>query len=129
MKKVITAILPLILAAQLPFGTMKHMTSEWMNSFAYGLKWTELMMSGYPGASETRESQESVPRGEVTMTVTLASAIPEIEELPIIQIEKEFCRIEMEQEFQKTMKEVLKRHRDLKEHRLIKIGTVNLVQL
>jgi hypothetical protein len=129
MKRVITVILPLILAAQLPFGTLKYMTSEWMNSFEYGLKWTELMMNGYPGASETKESQESVPVGEVTMTVTVASMIPEIEPLPIIEIEKEICRVEMEKEFQKRVKEVLKRHRILKDRRLIKIGTVNLIHL
>lgn len=126
MKRVITAILPLILAAQLPFGTLKYVTSEWMKSFEYGLKWTELMMSGYPGSSET---VDKVPNGEVTMTVTLASFGPEMDELPIIEIEKEFCRVQLEKEFQKRTIQVLKRHRDLKEHRLIKIGTVNLIQL
>jgi hypothetical protein len=126
MKRVITVILPLILAAQLPFGTMKYLASEWMNSFEYGLKWTELMMSGYPGAPEV---EERVPAGEVTMTVTLASAIPEIEILPTIEIEKEICRVQMEEQFQKKTIEILKQHRNLKTHRLIKIGTVNLIQL
>ncbi|MCI0412449.1 hypothetical protein L0222_06555 [bacterium] len=129
MKKVISVILPLILAAQLPFGTMKYLTSEWMNSIEYGLKWTELMVSGYPGASETQESEEIIPHGEVTMTVTLASAIPEIEELPMIEIEKEICQVHMQQELQKKHIKILRRNLDLKNHRLIRVGTVNLVQL
>jgi hypothetical protein len=124
MKRVITAILPLILAAQLPFGTMKYLASEWMNSLEYGLKWTELMMSGYPGAPEV---DESVPAGEVTMTVTLAS-FAEFEGVEM-EIEKEICRVQMEEEFQKKTIKILKRHRALKEHRLIKIGTVDLIQL
>ena len=129
MKRVITVILPLILAAQLPFGTMKFVASEWMNSFEYGLKWTELMMNGYPSGSET---DEEVPNGEVTMTVTLASFSPEGEDLPRmehIEIEKEFCQIQLEEEFQKKTIKILKRHQDLKDHRLIRDGTLNLIQL
>ena len=126
MKRVTTAIFTLILAAQLPFGALKYVTSEWMNSFEYGLKWTELMMSGFPGASET---EEQIPNGEVTMTVTLAGFSPEIQHLPVIEIKKEFCQVHLEQEFQKKTIKILRRNQKLKDHRLIKIGTVNLIQL
>jgi hypothetical protein len=125
MKRAIIALLPLILAAQLPISAVKYVPAEWMKSFEYGLKWTELMMNGYPGASETADK---VPEGEVTMTVTLASAIPEFHEIDI-EMEKDFCRVHPEEEIQMKTMEVIKRHRELRRQRLIKIGTVNLIQL
>jgi hypothetical protein len=73
MKKLILAFLHFLLIAQLPMNATKFIQSEWMKSFQYGLKWTELMMNGYPGTAEA--SGEPVPEGTVTTTVMMASAI------------------------------------------------------
>lgn len=93
MKKLLTAFLPFILVAQLPISTARFIPSEWIKSFHYGLKWTELMMNGYPGAEET--PQESIPEGEVTTTVVMAGAIPDVEMVHISLdkelLDSEFC--------------------------------------
>jgi hypothetical protein len=100
MKKVITAILPFILVAQIPFHASSYIPSDWMKSVQYGLKWTELMMNGYPGSAE---AEEKVPEGIVTTTVVIAGAIPEMERLQF-NFEDEFCEIQIQRTIQKAIK-------------------------
>jgi hypothetical protein len=97
MKKVITAILPFILVAQIPFHPSSYIPTEWMKSVQVGLKWTELMMNGYPGAVE------AVPEGIVTTTVVIAGAVPEIEQLQF-DFEDEFCDVQIDQAVHKAVR-------------------------
>jgi hypothetical protein len=100
MKKVITAILPFILVAQIPFHPTSYIPSEWLKSVQIGLKWTELMMNGYPGSEE---AEEAVPEGIVTTTVVIAGAVPEFEQLQF-DFEDELCEIQIDQAVHKAVR-------------------------
>ena len=100
MKKLMIAILPFILLAQIPFHSFSYTPSEWIKSLQVGLKWTELMMNGYPGAAE---SEGPVPEGIVTTTVVIAGALPEMEHLQF-NFEDEFCETQVDQMIQKAIR-------------------------
>ena len=101
MNRVIIAILPIILIVQLGFHASSLVPSEWIKSLNYGLKWTELMMNGYPGAEEVTEA---VPEGVVTTTVVLVTAVPELEQYPIA-IEVEICNEQIKEEIERAREE------------------------
>ena len=104
MKKVIIAILPLLLAMQMPFQSFNFVPSELLKNVKYGMKWTELMLNGYPGAEE---SMEKVPEGTVTTTVLIAGAIPRQEDLQI-RIDPELCETITREELEITRREALR---------------------
>ncbi len=117
MKRFVTAILPLILIGQIPFHATNYVPSDWMKRFQYGLKWTELMMNGYPGAAN---ATESVPEGVVTTTVTMASAIPEFEHIQK-PIEEEFCNDDMNEKIETAGEEAFEIQIEWKEERVLEI--------
>ena len=104
MKKVMIAILPLLLAMQMPFQTLNFVPSELLKNVKYGMKWTELMLNGYPGGEDT---MEKVPEGTVTTTVLIAGAIPQQEDLEIA-IDPELCTTITIEELAITRKEALR---------------------
>ena len=100
MKKVITAILPFILVAQMSFHPSSYIPSDWLKGLQIGMKWTELMMNGYPGAAD---ADEMVPEGVVTTTVVIAGAIPEFDEVQLY-FGDEFCETQVDQVIQKAIR-------------------------
>lgn len=123
MKKILTAFLPFILLAQLPIQASKFVPAEWMKSFQYGVKWTELMVNGYPGTSD--QSLDTIPEGKVTTTVVMASAVAEPEALAI-PVE---CSIEIQQRIAEEAIESARMQMKLHEIRLREIRTVRLIQM
>jgi len=93
MKRLIAAVLPILLAAQIPFGAVKLVPSDWKKNFDYGVKWTELLLDSYSTVMNGEQDVERIPSGTVTTTVAMA-LIPEIEDLQII--DPEICQAQME---------------------------------
>lgn len=96
MKKVVIAIFPLILLAQIRFNASSYIPTEWIKSVQYGLKWTELMVNGYPGAAVEAQVNEPIPEGVVTTTVVMTAALADIEEVQL-RYEQDFCEAEVQQ--------------------------------
>jgi hypothetical protein len=122
MKRLITLLLPLILAADLPFTAFHHIPADWTKSFQYGLKWTKLMLNGYP----SDVNAEQVPQGFVTTTVVIAQPVADFEDVEI-EISKELCDAELQLRVEKMMKEAVKRHEH--EFRMVRIHGVPTIEL
>jgi hypothetical protein len=93
MKRLILAVLPILLAAQIPLNVTKIVPSDWKRSFDFGVKWTGLLLDSY--FSDSDNESETVPDGIVTTTVVLDS-IPEFDEHVQIVIDKEMCQTQLE---------------------------------
>ena len=125
MKKIFTAFLPFILVAQLPMNAAKFVPAEWMKRVQYGLKWTELMLDGYPGASE---ASETIPEGHVTTTVTMASAIPDPAEIEATA-DKYLCDVEYKEELAIQAREAIQAHMQAQRMRLQEIRVIRIVHM
>src|SRR5687767_5800249 len=127
MKKIFTAIFSFILVAQLPMNAPKFVSTEWMKSIQYGLKWSELMIVGYPGSRDTNE--ESIPQGHVTTTVTMASAIPDAVDIQATA-DPYLCEIEYQKNLSDQARQVIKAHTQLQTKiRLQRIRMVRAIHM
>ena len=105
MKRLILAVLPILLAAQIPLNVTKIVPSDWKRNFDFGMKWTALLLESYFSDSDNGSASETVPDGIVTTTVVLAS-MPEFEEQFQMVVDQEVCRtqVEITKETEKAMK-------------------------
>jgi len=94
MKRLILALLPVLMAAQIPFSVTELVPSDWKKNFDFGVKWTELLVESYSTLTNNEQDKDSVPSGIVTTTVAMAM-IPEPEDFQIV-IEPEICRAQIE---------------------------------
>ena len=117
MKRLILAVLPILLAAQIPLNITKIVPSDLKRNFDFGVKWTALLLESY--FSDSDDESETVPDGIVTTTVVLAS-IPEFDEHVQIVIDKEMCRAQLE--IAQESEKIVKIQRDFnKKYRIIQI--------
>jgi hypothetical protein len=105
MKRLILAVLPILLAAQIPLNVTKIVPSDWKRNFDFGVKWTGLLLDSYFSDFNNESESETVPDGIVTTTVVLAS-MSEFEDHVQIVVDQEVCRaqVEIAKETEKAMK-------------------------
>jgi len=95
MKRLILAVLPILLAAQIPLSVTNLVPSDVKRSFHFGVKWTGLLLSSFWNASNDEVESDAIPAGVVTTTVVLAS-IPQFDQEIQIAFEKEICKAQVE---------------------------------
>ena len=94
MKRIILAILPIILAAQIPLNTTTLVPSEWKKTLDFGVKWTSLLVNSFSAVADDNAEDESIPEGVVTTTVAMA-AIPDTVDFELA-IERRLCLTQVE---------------------------------
>jgi len=119
MKRLILAVIPIFLAAQIPLSVTKIVPADWKRNFDFGVKWTGLLLDSYFNDSNDKSEAETIPDGIVTTTVVLAS-MPEFEDQTQIVVDSEVCRAQIE--IAKQTERIVKIQRDFnKKYRIIQI--------
>ena len=119
MKRLILAVIPILLAAQIPMNVTRIVPSDWKRSFDFGVKWTGLLLDSYFSDSDNASDSEIVPDGIVTTTVVLAS-MPEFDEDVQIVIDQEVCQAQAE--IAKESEKIVRIQREFnKKYRIIQI--------
>ena len=120
MKRLILAVLPILLAAQIPLSVTKIVPSEWKKNFNFGVKWTHLLLDSYSSGLNDEIDSESIPEGVVTTTVILAS-MPEFEEQTEVAFDDAICQAQLE--FAKRSREAIKIQKEMnRKYRVIQIN-------
>jgi hypothetical protein len=94
MKRLILAILPILLAAQIPVNVAQLVPSDLKKTLDFGVKWTSLLVNSFSAVSNDTSKKESIPEGVVTMTVTMA-AIPDTPDIQIA-VQRQICLAQVE---------------------------------
>jgi hypothetical protein len=106
------AILPIILATQIPLKPINLVPSDWKQTLHFGVKWTSLLVNSLAAGSNDEIKEEPIPDGVATTTVAMA-ILPEPADLHLnidqqvqmaqcqiaraktMKVQKEFKRLEM----------------------------------
>jgi hypothetical protein len=119
MKRLILAVLPILLAVQIPLNVTKIVPADWRKNFDFGVKWTGLLLNSYFSDSDDELESEDVPEGVVTTTVVLVS-MPEFEDQVQFAMVQEMCRAQLK--IAKESEKILKIQRDFdKKYQVIQI--------
>ena len=132
MKRLIVAVLPILLAAQIPLSVTKYVPSDLKKNFDFGVKWTELLLESYSSDSNRESESDSIPEGFVTTTVVLASMhIPDIQIEDHLQIVvgQEMCQLQAQ--VAKSAEKAIKIQQEFnKKYRMTQIKTrIRTIQL
>ena len=112
MKRLILAILPIILAAQIPLHVTTLVPSEWKETLDFGVKWTSLLVNSFSAVVNNENEEESIPEGVVTTTVAMVLPAPADFEFQIDrQVEQTQKQVARAREALKLQKELNKRLR------------------
>jgi hypothetical protein len=71
MKRLILAILPILLMTQFPLRGTSLVPSDWKETLDFGVKWTSLLVNSFSVVANNETEDESIPEGVVTTTVAM----------------------------------------------------------
>jgi len=112
MKRLILAILPIILAAQIPLHITTLVPSDWKETLDFGVKWTSLLVNSFSAGPNYKTEKEVIPEGVVTTTVAMILPAPADFEFQIDhEVEQAQYEVARAREAVKLQKELNKRLR------------------